>query len=139
MLKNTPTLWVHRCRRGGKDSDHDEPELSVFTTWVCRFGSLAAAWPTAGAHWLGKGVFRSHYASLDSWLPGPTPWVEAFASAGPWDRLKFIETLAELPVLSLVQIWRVGGDVSFSLHPFIVDWLLLLTDKGSVSSTPRMQ
>jgi hypothetical protein len=47
-------------------------------------GSSAAAWPTASARLLGEGVFRSHYASLDLWLPGPTPWMEALASAGQW-------------------------------------------------------
>src|SRR5436305_12828571 len=55
-----------------------------------------------------------------------------FDSEGFWDNYKFLDTIAELRNLSLIQSFNTEtGTTTFSLHPLIQDWTKLRLDTQS--------
>ena len=138
VLKHTPPLWEYRKRLGG---DKDETLLSVFTTWELSFqqigknederaqiGHLLTLSAFIDASNVGEHLFKSYLASAAQ----PPHWMEYFLAGDVWDQYKYQDTLVNVSSLSLLQNIKIGSTGSFfSLHPLVIEWLKLRTDRKS--------
>jgi hypothetical protein len=127
VLKELPEEWNYRAST--MDSDKDI-ELSVFTTWELSFDRISGDEVAREdkQHILTlsgfldrneiKGSFFAAYASRnETWLPS--------CNQHQWDMYAFLDVLAELSNLSLLQSINSSTNPSCSLHPLIHDWIKL--------------
>ncbi|KAI9880980.1 MAG: hypothetical protein M1830_009474 [Pleopsidium flavum] len=130
VLNETPDLWEY-CKRCG-DAE-GETKLSVFTTWELSFEQLSGTRNDAETkthllsfaafldnETISEKYFRSHF---DISRP---QWMDRFSTGIEWGPHEFVDVLAELLKLSLIQtLDHETGEAQFSLHPLIRDWVKL--------------
>jgi len=130
VLKETPDLWDYRRK---KNETEAEQSLSVATTWELSFEQIVGDVETQKSkqHLLTLAAFF-HNDSISEELfvtyrkSETPPWMTIFVSEGVWDKYKFLDVVAELRNLSLIQSLDSGAAAtSFSLHPLIQDWTKL--------------
>ncbi|MCJ1249271.1 hypothetical protein MMC30_006494 [Trapelia coarctata] len=130
ILKEIPEEWEYR--RVIKDMGM-ETALSIFTTWELSFEQISGNGEEKERkdHFLtlssflnnsmisGR-CFQSHFQSEEP------EWMGIFSTNCGWDGDKLGDVLAELQKLSLLQMpYRQTGELRFSLHPVVYDWLRL--------------
>jgi hypothetical protein len=129
VLKETPQLWEYRRKKSEAEA---EQSLSVATTWELSLGQIKgdAEERESKEHFLtlaaffnnqniSEEIFQKSYGSKIH------PWMSVFVREGVWDKYRFLDVIAELRNLSLIQNLDGGTWVTFSFHPLIQDWMRL--------------
>lgn len=127
VLKETPNLWDYRRK---KDETEAEQSMTVATTWELSFEQITEDNEIPGG--------RRHFFLLVAFFDGrkiseelfhaffnadAPSWMNIFSDESSWDPFKFLDIVAELQRLSLIQITdSTLGFNSFSVHPVIQDW-----------------
>ena len=130
VLKETPQLWEYRRRKGEAEA---EQSLSVATTWELSLGQIKgdAEECESKKHFLTLAAFFNNQNISEeifrkSHESNTHPWVNIFVREGVWDKYKFLDVIAELRNLSLIQNLDGGTWVAtFSFHPLVQDWMKL--------------
>jgi tetratricopeptide (TPR) repeat protein len=130
ILKETPKLWEYRRKMGETEA---EQSLSVATTWELSLGQVMgdAEGCESKTHLLTLAAFFNNKNSSEEIFQifhesNTPPWMTIFVRDGVWDKYKFLDIIAELRNLSLIQNHDSGIlGTSFSFHPLIQDWMKL--------------
>jgi tetratricopeptide (TPR) repeat protein len=130
VLKETPQLWEYRRRENEAEA---EQSLSVATTWELSLGQIKgnAEECESKKHFLTLAAFFNNQNISEEMFQkfhesNTHPWMNAFVHEGAWDGYRFLDVIAELRNLSLIQ--NLGGGTwvtTFSFHPLIQDWMKL--------------
>ena len=133
VLSKTPDIWEYRRKRNEAEA---EQSLSVATTWELSLDQIAG--DSEDPDEVGN---KQHLLTLCAFFSGQNiseeifqishesdtlPWMATFVREGVWDKYQFLDVIAELRNLSLIQGFDSGTQsTSFSLHPLIQDWMKL--------------
>ena len=143
ILESTPQLSQYRKKLG---SAEEETSLNVFTTWELSFRQLQSEASedsvdvkllTLMAYFNEKDIseqlFVEFFANPEqrSEATSLLIWLNAFCSVeGQWNSDLFGDVLIRLRDSSLLQAFSRGPDKFYhaSLHPLVIDWIILRTD-----------
>ena len=128
ILEEMPDQWEYRRKLGETEK---ETVLNVFVTWELSFEQIDGGdgdrdgkehFFTLAAYSNNNCISQRYF---EPYCRSDKPeWMQIFATEGEWDEYRLGDVVAECRKLSLVQMSRSrAGEVQFSLHPVVSDWL----------------